>query len=725
MDNPTRWERIQALFHAALELPEPERADYLAAQGAGDPQLAAEVQALLDADEAGGLAEPDLGQLAHQLLDGSVPVLRKIGPYRIIRVLGHGGMGVVYLGERDDLHSRVARNVLRDASLSLARRERFQREQQTLAQLNHPSIARLYDADVLPDGTPYFVMEYVEGAPITEYCAAQECSVRERLALFGAVCEAVQYAHRHAVVHRDLKPSNILVTRDGEDGVPAVKLLDFGIAKRLENGGAPADQTQTALRLMTPAYAAPEQLRGEPVGVHTDVYALGVILYELLTGSHPFDIEGLAASEVERVILETEPEKPSTRARQNGGRDASLGRTAWADLDTLCLTALHADPQLRYPTVEALLRDLRHFQAGEPLEARPATWRYRTGKFVARHRRPLALAASLAVAIVIATTLYTTRLAEARDAALAEAARTERIQQFMLGLFEGGDPAVGPADSLRVVTLLDRGVREAHSLEAEPAIRAELYQTLGTLFQQLGDFGRADSLLQHSLAMRRALFGPDHAEVAQSLLALGRLRTAQAEFDEAEHLVHEALAASRQLPAGHPTIAEATEEMGRVLTERGEYDRAVTVLEEAVRLRAAGGSEGAEVSRTLTALANAHFYAGRYATSDSLNRMVLALERRLYGRRHPHVAGTLMNLAATRNQLGFYAEAEQLHRQALAIARDTKQTLSQAVADLMRRGLRGSTAPATMSPSPRTGLPVVRLGTVITTESVRELEDDG
>ena len=272
-----RWERIQTLFHDTADLPDVARRDYLETHCSDDPTLIDEVLALLAEDARGeSLLDGDAARVAHDLLDQAVPSSlshERFGPYRLTKPLGEGGMGVVYLAQRSDLGSVAAIKILRDAWLSPARRERFAAEQRTLAQLNHPSIARLYDADTLPDGTPWFVMEYVEGVPLTKHCADRASSIPERLRLFRAVSEAVEHAHGHAVIHRDLKPSNILVTDAG-----AVKLLDFGIAKQLDSLDGPGDQTQTGLRLMTPAYAAPEQIRGGRIGVHTDVYALGVIL---------------------------------------------------------------------------------------------------------------------------------------------------------------------------------------------------------------------------------------------------------------------------------------------------------------------------------------------------------------------------------------------------------------------------------------------------------------
>lgn len=281
-----RWQRIQEVFHDAAGLPRPEQPSFLRKACGNDHEMIAEVNAMLDQDVApDSLLDRNLAQLAHEILNASMPLAAKeFGPYRITKLLGEGGMGVVYLAEREDLGTQVAIKVLRDAWLSPSRRERFVSEQRTLAQLNHPSIARLYDAATMDNGTPYFVMEYVEGVPLTQYCRDKRCSIEERLRLFQSVCEAVQHAHGNAVIHRDLKPSNILVKNDG-----TIRLLDFGIAKQLESMDLRVDQTMTGLRLMTPAYAAPEQVRGGRIGISTDVYSLGIILYELLSGELPFD----------------------------------------------------------------------------------------------------------------------------------------------------------------------------------------------------------------------------------------------------------------------------------------------------------------------------------------------------------------------------------------------------------------------------------------------------
>ncbi|WP_321475552.1 serine/threonine-protein kinase [uncultured Paludibaculum sp.] len=655
-----RLEQIQNLFHETADLPEAERVPYLQSACAGDMELFQEVLSLLEEDaRPSSLLDQPISNVADQLLaDPAQP--RQFGPYRVTSLLGEGGMGVVYLAERLDLGSLVAIKILRDAWLSPARRERFSTEQRTLAQLNHPSIARLYDADTLPDGTPWFAMEYVEGLPLTAFCQQHACSIERRLHLFRAVCEAVQYAHGHAVIHRDLKPSNILVKDDG-----SVRLLDFGIAKHQEALDSTAALTQTGLRLMTPAYAAPEQIRGERASIHNDVYALGVILYELLASRLPFDLSNCTPAEAQTLVVQQDPERPSAIARKQTVQ--SVSDSSWADLDVLCLTAMHKDVQRRYGSVEALIRDVDHYLANQPLDARPDSLRYRFGKFIRRHRSAV-VTSSLAATVVIGLVIFfTVRLAKARNLAEAEAARTQRIQQFMTRLFEGGDEAAGPKDDLRVVTLLDRGLQEARELDSEPAVQADLYQTLGGIYKKLDNLVQSESLLKLALERRQALFGPNHPRVAESLVALGLLRVDQARFDDAEKLVRDGLDMSRRtLPPGDPAIALAASALGRVLSERGSYDKAVEVLGEAVQLRSEG-EVTPELAGSIYELANAHFYAGHLKESEALNQKVLSMHRQLYGSRHPRVAEDLINLGAIQYEQGHYPEAETLYRQALEI----------------------------------------------------------
>lgn len=602
--------RLKELFERAVELPMEERRAFAAEHCDGNPGLRRRLEAMLDEDAAaGGL----LDRGAAPLTDGMLDALgtRACGPYRIESLIGEGGMGAVYRGRRDDLGSEAAIKVLRDAWVSPARRERFEREQRTLAQLHHPGIATLLDAGVTAEGTPWIAMELIDGEPLMEHCRSRGLDVEARLRLFAQICEAVQYAHERAVIHRDLKPSNILVEKSG-----AARLLDFGIAKRIEDTQAPEEMTRAEFRMMTPKYAAPEQVRGEAVGVYTDVYALGVLLREMLEGAP--------------------------------------GRADWEELKVIAGRAAHEDPRERYRSADALARDVERYLAGLPLEARPDSRRYKLRKFLARNRTGVAAAAAgLAVAAALAG-YFTWRLKESRDEAVAAAKRAQRIQAFLLNLFEGGDKAAGPAQGLTVVTLLDRGVREAPALDHEPAVQAEVFGTLGRMYGRLGRYEAAEKMLR--AAMERNPGGPQEAA---ERIELASLRVEQGKLEEAERIVREVLKAS-------PSDLEAQEELGRILTERGRYDEAVKALEP-VLARREQLPELDKRAAAAGALSNAHFYAGRYEESKRLSERALQWRRQAHGERHPLVAADLTNLGAIAFDTGRYAEGEPYLRKALEL----------------------------------------------------------
>lgn len=516
-----RWERVQSLFHDAAGLPDPERLPYLRAACQGDEALVSEVLALLEEDARGAsLLDRDISEIAQQVLRGSAESLpfREFGPYRIERRLGEGGMGVVYLAERKDLGSLVAIKILRDAWVSPARRERFASEQRTLAQLNHPSIARLYDASTSPDGTPFFVMEYVEGVPLTDYCDEHHSTVSERLGLFRAVCEAVLYAHQHGVIHRDLKPSNILVREDG-----TVRLLDFGIAKHIEGLGESVEQTATGLRLMTPAYASLEQIRGERVGIHTDVYSLGVILYELLCARLPFDLSGCTPAQAERILAEKEAQKPSSvveqmSASQAGHKGVSAFRKAVSpELDALCLTAMHKDPALRYHSVDALIRDIDHYQHHEPLEARRATVSYRVRRFFSRHQRSIAwtfmtlvVAAMSALAVMFAVrgrvssrdVVESSRIASVTVLPLANASG-DPGQDYLAGGMT--DALIADLSKIRELKVVSRTSAAGPGTQAESPARIGRELNVSGIVQ--GSVGRSGNSVHVNLELVRTSSG--------------------------------------------------------------------------------------------------------------------------------------------------------------------------------------------------------------------------
>ncbi len=560
-----RWERIQHLFHGATERSGPEQRAFLIAACAGDEALMADVLALLDEDAYSSSpldrSVPDLAQevLAARSISGIGA--QDLGPYRLRRLLGEGGMGVVYLAERTDLGTLVAIKLLSDAWLSPARLSRFAAEQRMLAQLDHPSIARLYDARTLADGTPFFVMEYVDGKPLTDYCRERAATLDERLLLFRALCQAVQFAHRHAIIHRDIKPSNVLVKRDG-----SVRLLDFGIAKQVEDTDSPA--SQMGLHLLTPAYAAPEQLRGDRVGIYTDIYSLGVVLYELLSGRLPFDgARPSARSGTEgEARIHQEPDRASVAARSAHVAPVTASDAAWADLDVLIRTAMRFEPERRYASVEALIRDIDHYLAGRPLEARPADLAYRLRKFALRQRRRLALAGLMLALVVGLVVFVTAGMASMRNAALARAARAERLQRFIVSMFAVGGPAVEPAGELRALRILDRGAKEARLLDNDPEVQADLFRTLGTAYRTLGEFDSAEPLLRSALERHQVLDGDDGVAAMDDLVMLALLRGDQARYDEAEELLRRAVGiGKRRLPSDdeHVLIARAALESVR------------------------------------------------------------------------------------------------------------------------------------------------------------------
>lgn len=623
-----RWSEVQRVFHDVVALDDAARQAALASACAGDADLRHAVQRLLDADTAPSVLDRSTSEVADTLLEPPDPgelIGTRLGPYRLASKLGEGGSGVVYLAERDDIGSTVAIKVLRDAWVSPSRRERFLDEQRTLAKLAHPGIGRIFDAGV-EHGAPWFAMEYVQGLPLDEYCRRQVTDVIGRIRLLTRVADAVQYAHERLFVHRDLKPSNILVLPDGTP-----KLLDFGIAqhlKRLEASRADAGP----VRFLSAAYAAPEEMRGEPSGVQADVYSLGVILRDLISECRAFDRRATAV-----------------------------------DLARLCDAATALDTTARYATVDRLRRDLVAFLVRRPVTAYPPSWTYRTRLWMTRHRRSVALTVVLALVLGGVGGYYAQRLANARAQTRAEAARSARLLQFVIGLFEGdGADGEAPTD-LRVIAMLRRGVEEAEGLAGDPETQADLRQTLGRISHEVGDFAQAERLLSEALAHRRAP-ATDRAELVGALADLGALRLDQARLDESDRLVAEALAiAMRELAPSHPRRLRAQVLLGRLRRDQGAYAEAATVLSDAIARHETAPGDGVDLAQALLALAETQFYAGDIDAADASNARALRISRQVEGERHPDVGHALLNRAAIASSRQDVAAAEQADRDALDI----------------------------------------------------------
>jgi serine/threonine-protein kinase len=667
-----RFRRIDAMFDAALDLPPDQRKDYLDRVSGEDAELRTEVERLLRAHQrADSFLVTPAAELAGPLFDPTEMLTLagtpdRIGPWRIVRAIGRGGMGDVYLGERADgqFEQRAAIKVIQHGTPSLVRR--FLEERRILALLEHPGIARLIEGGLTPGGLPYFAMELVEGEPVDRYCTDHDLPVARRVELVADVCDAVAYAHNHLVIHRDLKPSNILVTPSGR-----VKLLDFGIAKVLTED----QQTETQFPAMTPEFAAPEQVRGEQVSTATDVYALGVLLYLLLTGGYPYDVRNKSLSELVRVVSDEEPARPSTRAPEDS-RGSIRG-----DLDLIVMTALQKAPARRYQSPTALAEDLRRLLDGRPILARPDRASYRLRKFVGRHRTGVVLAATV-VGLVVAGVARERVL---RQRAEIEARKAREVGDYLVSLFDLADPFGsdrGAGGDVSVRTLLDRGSKRVDStLAGQPEVQAELRGVLGRVYTTLGVYDRATTLLRQTLAQHRSIYGEVHPVVAEDMDRLGDALVQQDNYAEAEPLLRGALEQRRRLlGTANDATAQSLDHLATMYQWRNEYDAAEPLFREALAIRRGlFGDSATAVAESLNNLALLLYQKDEYDQAAPLYRSALAINIRHFGEIHPRTAETLHNLAQTEERLGNDAEAEALYRRALEAKRKTLGNLHPSV----------------------------------------------
>ncbi|CAN5869937.1 hypothetical protein BH24GEM1_BH24GEM1_18460 [soil metagenome] len=665
------WDAIDRIFAAALERPESQRENFLSRACAGDSELQSQVRALLRShdeaplilgESATAFAEPLLDQIARESAD-VMPGGHRIGPYRIVREIGRGGMGTVYLAEREDeFRKQVAIKLVKRGMDTDEVLLRFRYERQILAALEHPNIARLYDGGMADDGRPYLVMEHVEGRPITEYCDAGRLGIEGRLVLFRTVCQAVQFAHRNLVVHRDVKPTNILVAADGTP-----KLLDFGIAKLLaEHPATDAPHTRTGMRILTPEYAAPEQIRGGSITTATDVYALGVLLYQLLAGVRPLDFTGKSSLEAEQAVLDQEPVRLSAAA------PPPLRRRLRGDLDSIARKAIEKEPEHRYQSAQELLDDIDRHLSGLPVHARRATAAYRLRSYLRRHRTGVAAAATFLLLVAGFVMVYNVRVTQERDRARAEAAKANATTEFVTGLFADADPDRSPGDTLNVFEILDRGAARLDSgLTSEPDVRGTLQATLGRLYLELGDYRRAMRLLDSALVMRRVLYGDDHEEVARALRDAAEVRTLVGDYAAGDSLYLAAAEIQRRRLGGrHPELAITLNYLADMLAQSGRPDEAEPLFREALgMLEAAPGDQRGEIAMSKFGLGVVKRYQGRFDEAEPLFREVLELRRQLYGNVQTDVAVTLNDLGILYLETGRYDSADAALRESLAIRR--------------------------------------------------------
>jgi len=680
------WHRLKGILAQLLDLPLSQREDALKQLCGDDATLQREARAYLAAESKAAMFSKPAVSLDRP--DSAFAEGDAVGPYQIVSKLAQGGMGEVYLAERSDgaYRGQVAIKTLRRGISDADIVRRFEAERQILAALNHPHIASLLDGGAAKDGLPFLAMEYVEGEDILTYCDSRRLTIAERLGLFGKVCSAVQYAHQSLVVHRDLKPGNILVTPEGEP-----KLLDFGIAKILapDSVGSTAT-TQAGMRPMTPEYASPEQILGLPITTATDIYALGLLLFELLTGlrAHIFDKAQL--SDFRRVVCEETPPKPSVaatdsmaerpdterapnaveRAAHRGTEPQRLRRLLAGDLDNIVHTALRKEPSRRYASAEQMARDVARHLAGFPVSARGDSWRYQAGKFIGRHRLGV-VAACLAVLAVIfftaALQVKNDRIAAERDEALRQKSRSEEVTRFMIDVFDNADP-YQPGEEMTARELLARATeRMQRGWDRHPALKADLMIALGQVNAKLGRFEEAEAFLREGLAIRAK--SGDKLALAECLRHWGALLLAMGEYEPADKALSRASAlAEERLGPRHAGLEPILASLSELRYLQGRYAEGERLVRRALSIQEADPeTEPLAYGDNLGNLAIFLDTQGRFDEAETLYRKVLALQETALGPNHLILGNTVFNFAASLSDQARYPEAADLYLRAIDI----------------------------------------------------------
>lgn len=613
-----------------------------------------------------------------------------IGPFQLLQRLGSGGMGEVWLAEQTQpVHRRVALKLIKAGMDTGEVVARFQSERQALALMDHPSIAKVFEAGSTPQGRPYFVMEYITGIPITEYCDQRRMTIRPRLELFVQICDAVQHAHQKAIIHRDLKPSNILVSE--VDGKAVARIIDFGVAKAISRDlTAETQVTQTGAIVGTPAYMSPEQASSSGVNVdtRTDVYSLGVILYELLVGVRPLKFHELALDEMLRRLREEEAPRPSTKLRTlddqsgialNRGSDPpTLARQLRGDLDAIVLRALEKDPSRRYGSPSDLAADIVRYLRNEAVLAVSSSTAYRACKFARRHRAPLATVAACAMVLILAAaiSIWQSILAtRQRERADAEAAAAQAVNDFLQNDLLAQASAANqmgssakPDPHLEVRTALDRAAaRIAGRFDRRPEVEATIRDTIGQTYMDLGLYPEAQKQLQQALNLRRHIFGADNPKTLKSLTRLGVTAARRGRYVEAEALFGQTLATQRKvLGSGHPDTVASMNDLGNVYRAQGKYAQAEALFNETLQIRRRLlGSENRDTLASMNNLANVYYVQGKNALAEALYSETVEIKRHVLGAEHPDTLMSMSNLANVYRAEGKFAQAEALHSQTL------------------------------------------------------------
>jgi eukaryotic-like serine/threonine-protein kinase len=608
----------------------------------------------------------------------------QIGPCRLLQMLGEGGMGEVWLAEqRTPIHRMVALKLIKAGMDTKAVVARFESEQQALALMDHPSIAKVFDAGSTAEGRPYFVMEYVPGLPITEYCDKHRLPMRERLELFMQVCDGVQHAHQKAIIHRDLKPSNVLVVEQDNKAVP--KIIDFGLAKAIAQRLTDKTMfTELGVMMGTPEYMSPEQAdqREQNIDTRTDVYSLGVILYQLLVGALPFDVKTLRAAGMEallRAIREQEPPKPSTRIRSMGEACAAsaerrrqeprtFARHLRGELDWITMKTLEKDRTRRYGSPAELGADIGRHLHNEPVRAHPPSPGYLAGKYIRRHRLGVAAAAAgllLLVGFAITQAVELRRITRERD-------RADRITAFMTNMFKVSDPSEARGNTITAREILDKAATEIDTgLSNDPQLQAKMMHTMAVTYDGLGLYSRAQPLLERAVDIQRRTLGPGSPDTLKSMAELASVWAGEGHYTESEKLIREILEIRRRvLGPEHPDTLNSMNDLAVALMGEGRYAEAEKLERETIDTqRRVLGPDNRYTMISMSNLALTLMDEGQYAESEKLNREILEIRLRVLGPEHPDTLNSMTSVAVALMDEGRYTEAEKLERTTLDIQR--------------------------------------------------------
>ena len=683
------WNESKDLLRRALALPPEERDAFLSDACADDTALLSKLRQLIagaeqtDAGLRALVAEAAVGVSQDIAVDHSG---RQIGPYSVIRRIGEGGMGDVYLAERADNQYRqqVAIKILKPGRDEQVLIQRFRSERQILADLDHPNIGRLIDGGEMENGRPYLVMEYVDGTPITEYCDQNGLDTKQRLRLFLQCCAAVSHAHKRLVNHRDLKPSNILV-----DAAGTPKLLDFGIAKLLD----PQQQqhsmaiTRDASRPMTPGHASPEQIRGETPTTATDIYSLGVLLYQLLSGRFPYQLTSHAPSELEQAILTTQPTKPSVRLAESDDADApsvddvgrhrgtSVGRLRKelaGDLDNIVMVAMRKEAERRYSTVGDLAADIRSYLEFRPVTARADSVSYRLSRFIRRNRVGVGVTAVVIAGITLQTAFYTRQIQAERDTALTERQTAESVSAFLVDLFNVANPIRGDDSTMTARDILDNGVEKIQTdLDGDPVVKARLLRTMGDAYSHLAYHDKAEAVIRDAIAIYEVHAEPTDDELLDSLEILSSVLRSQEQWDDARNVAQRALSIREALVGkDDPSLHSSLAVLGNIHHYLDELDEALALYERIIEIENnAFSKDDPAKAKAINHAALTYERMGRYAEAEAAYRESLRLREKGYGKEHARTAFGQSNLGIFLSNQGRHDAAEPYLLTALEVRR--------------------------------------------------------